>query len=251
MRVKMSLLALYKANPDLFEELELPEGADANEIIPNLLLETADRDTLYTDAEFMQTYIGIWSHKMMEEWQLVFDALNKEYDPIENYDRIEDTTDATDITDTKNWSDDHTRTDNLADDHTVTNNLAHDYTETRNLANGNTRTTTTAAYDSNTYQNKEQIADVGSDTGTDRNAGTDTGTVRTAGSNTGSQRFAGTDTGTLRKAGTVIRSSRIHGNIGVRTSTEILKEYIDYRSKVCFADIVIQDFIHQFISLVY
>ena len=254
MRTKYSLLALLRDNPDLFSEWCWPEDLTSEEIeniLDNLVAETIDRDIIWTDAEYMQHYIGIWSKRKCWEWTKLLDALSVEFNPIENYDRQEDTTDATDITDTKNWADDHTITNNLADDHTVTNNLAHDYTETRNLANGNTRTTETSAYDSANYQAKEKITDSGSDTGTDRNAGTDTGTVRTAGSNTGTQRTAGTDTGTLRKAGTVTRTSRIHGNIGVTTSVALLREYLQLYGDICFEDIVINDFITQFVRLVY
>ena len=198
-KLKVSLLALYDYNPDLFSEMELPEGADGDQIVSNLILETMDRDVLYTDPEFMQHAIGIWSKKKMEEWQLLYDALNIEYAPLDNYDRYEDMTE--------------------------TRNLADDHTETRNLANGGTVTGSTSAYDSNTFQNKDQTVASGSDTGTVRHAGTDTGTVRRAG--------------------------RIHGNIGVTTSTQMLRDYVDYRGSVCFDDIVINDFINQFIRLVY
>lgn len=198
-KLKVSLLALYDYNPDLFSEMELPEGADADTIITNLIMETMDQDVLYTDPEFLQHAIGIWSTKKMEEWQLLYDALNLEYAPLDNYDRIED------ITETRNLSDDHT--------------------ETRDLANTGTVTGRTAAYDSAALQNRDQSEAYGTDTGTVRHAGSDTGTVRRAG--------------------------RIHGNIGVTTSTKMLQEYIDYRGSVCFDDIVIHDFKVQFISAVY
>ena len=254
MRLKFSLWALYDADNELFENLVLPDGIDSEEadnMLQDLMAETIDMDLIYTDAEYMKWYIGVWSKKKLFEWQKIWDALQVTFSPIENYDRIEDTTDAKDITDTKNWSDDHTRTDNLADDHTTTNDLAHDYTETRDLRNSPVTETQTAAYDSATYQAKEKVTVTGSDTGTDRNVGTDTGTQRTAGSNTGTQRIAGTDSGTLRSAGTNIRTSHIHGNIGVTKSTEMLKEYVDLYNNICFEDVFIADFIRQFIRMVY
>lgn len=254
MRLKFSLWALYDADNDLFENLVLPDGIDNDEagnMVEDLMAETLDMDLIYTDANYMKWYIGVWSRKKLWEWQKIWDALQVAFSPIENYDRIEDTTDAKDITDTKNWADDHTRTLNLSDDHTTTNNLAHDTTETRNLQNSPTTTVSTAAYDSSSYQAKEQTAVVGSDTGTVRNAGTDTGTQRNAGTNSGTERNAGTDTGTLRSAGTNTRTSHIHGNIGVTKSTEMLKEYVDLYNNICFEDVFITDFIRQFIRMVY
>ena len=210
-KLKVSLMALYNYDQTLFDNLELPEGADKDVIVSNLLMETMDRDVLYKDPDFMKSAIGYWSQKKMEEWQLLYDALQIEYAPLDNYDRYEESTDATDLTDTRNLADDHT--------------------ETRDLANGGTVTGSTAAYDSSTLATRDQTVA----------SGTDTGTVR----------HAGTDTGTVRKAGTVTRTSHIRGNIGVTTSTQMLKEYMDYRGSVCFDDIVIHDFIMQFIRLVY
>lgn len=211
MKLKVSLLALYDYDNALFEYLHLPEGADGEQIINNLLMETMDMDVLYTDPAFMKRAIGIWSQKKMEEWQLLYDALNIEYAPLDNYDRYEDITETRDLTYGKDLADDHT--------------------ETRNLASGGSVNNSTAAYDSNTLQAKDASTVTGSDTGTVRNAGTETGET--------------TEGGTVRRAG------RIHGNIGVTTSTQMLRDYIDYRGKVCFDDIVINDFINQFIRLIY
>lgn len=211
MKLKVSLLALYDYDNTLFDNLHLPEGADGDQIVSNLLMETMDMDVLYTDPPFMKRAIGIWSQKKMEEWQLLYDALNIEYAPLDNYDRYEDITETRDLTYGKDLADDHT--------------------ETRNLASGGSVTNTTAAYDSNTLQAKDASIVTGSDTGTVRNAGTETGKT--------------TEGGTVRRAG------RIHGNIGVTTSTQMLRDYIDYRGKVCFDDIVINDFINQFIRLIY
>lgn len=210
-RLKASLYSLYLYDNDLFDNLNLPEGADKEEIVDALLLETLDMDVLYTDADFMKTAIGIWSKKKMEEWQLIYDALNEEYDPIHAFDDRVDITKTTDLTDTKNWADDHT--------------------ETRDLAGTTAMTNRTSAFDSSSFENKDQQEGYGTDTGTVRNAGT--------------------DTGTLRKAGSVREQGRRYGNIGNLTPTQILKEYVEYHDEVCFADVVINDFINRFIRLVY
>lgn len=211
MRLKVSLMALYDYDPDLFEDLHLPEGADKDEIVNALVLDTMDMDVLYTDPDFLKRAIDIWSTKKMEEWQLLYDALQMDYDPIHAYSDNVDIKKETDLTDTKNWADDHT--------------------ETRDLSGTTNMEGKTSAFDSSTYQPQSK----------QEGSGTDTGTVRNA----------GTDTGTLRKAGYVREFGRRYGNIGNLTPTQILKEYIEYHDSVCFADIVVNDFINRFIRLVY
>lgn len=211
MRLKVSLMALYDYDPDLFEDLHLPEGADKDEIVNALVLDTMDMDVLYTDPDFLKRAIDIWSTKKMEEWQLLYDALQMEYDPIHAFSDNVDIKKETDLTDTKNWADDHT--------------------ETRDLSGTTNMEGKTSAFDSSTYQPQSK----------QEGSGTDTGTVRNA----------GTDTGTLRKAGYVREYGRRYGNIGNMTPTQILKEYIEYHDSVCFADIVVNDFINRFIRLVY
>lgn len=211
MRLKVSLMALYDYDPDLFEDLHLPEGADKDEIVNALVLDTMDMDVLYTDPDFLKRAIDIWSTKKMEEWQLLYDALQMEYDPIHAFSDNVDIKKETDLTDTKNWADDHT--------------------ETRDLSGTTEMEGKTSAFDSSTYQPQSK----------QEGSGTDTGTVRNA----------GTDTGTLRKAGYVREFGRRYGNIGNMTPTQILKEYIEYHDSVCFADIVVNDFINRFIRLVY
>ena len=211
MRLKVSLMALYDYDPDLFEDLHLPEGADKDEIVNALILDTMDMDVLYTDPDFLKRAIDIWSTKKMEEWQLLYDALQMEYDPIHAFSDNVDIKKETDLTDTKNWADDHT--------------------ETRDLSGTTEMEGKTSAFDSSTYQPQSK----------QEGSGTDTGTIRNA----------GTDTGTLRKAGYVREYGRRYGNIGNLTPTQILKEYIEYHNSVCFADIVVNDFINRFIRLVY
>jgi hypothetical protein len=204
-------MALYDYDPDLFENLHLPEGADKDEIVNAVVLDTMDMDVLYTDPDFLKRAIDIWSTKKMEEWQLLYDALQMDYDPIHAYSDNVDIKKETDLTDTKNWADDHT--------------------ETRDLHGTTDMEGKTSAFDSATYQPQSKQEGSGSDTGTVRNAGT--------------------DTGTLRKAGYVREFGRRFGNIGNLTPTQILKEYIEYHDSVCFADIVVNDFINRFIRLVY
>ena len=74
---------------DLFEFLTFPEGIDKETAIENIMLFCGDNELLYADGNFMRNAIKMWSTK----WHFTFDkwvkVLTKEYNPIENYDRME------------------------------------------------------------------------------------------------------------------------------------------------------------------
>ena len=80
----------YYLEDGLFKYLVLPDGIDRDTLISTILMECGEMQPLYTDAEFMQNMIGVWSKKY--EW--TFDkwnkAMNIEYDPLYNYDRHEE-----------------------------------------------------------------------------------------------------------------------------------------------------------------
>ena len=224
-------------NKSLFDLLILPDGIDKDVLTGSIMMRAGEFEVLYPNPYFMRDAVGLWSRKHYRTFEKWVDALNINYDPLNNYDRTEEYTDthtgkydksidsslsgsdtrSDDFTRTDNLtqSDDHTRTDNLtqSDDHTRTDNLSQsdDHTRTDDLKSTNDVTTTNdvSAYNDSAYSPKDkQVVDQdGSNTGTQRNAGTttNTGTQRNAGTttNTGTQRDAGstTNTGTQRNAG--------------------------------------------------
>lgn len=90
MGATMSLLALYQYNEQLFDGLRLPSGVNKDTLVENLLVETAEFEILYPDAEFMANMIAMWSAKEVGVWEKLNETLHYEYDPISNYDRREE-----------------------------------------------------------------------------------------------------------------------------------------------------------------
>lgn len=82
------------ANGDnLFSLLNLPEGIDKDTLTGNILLRGGEFECVYSDPVFIQNAIGIWSSKWYRTFDKWIKALNIEYSPLENYDRMEDWTD--------------------------------------------------------------------------------------------------------------------------------------------------------------
>lgn len=89
MFASLSILGLYEYNEDIFANLHLPEGVDADILIPEICTECSDFALLYPDYDFMKMLIGVWSTKEQRIWAAMVESTEFEYNPIENYDRHE------------------------------------------------------------------------------------------------------------------------------------------------------------------
>lgn len=179
---KITMLGLYEYHPEIFDLMQLPDGIDRNILIDNILLKTADFEVLYPQPKFMQMAIENWSKKSMRTFEKWVTAVNLQYQPIENYDRIEDIED--------------------------TGNL-------QNVSNGKT-TDKRSAFDSNTFENDAQSALTSSGQSNTHN----------------------------------IRHARMHGNIGVTTSQQMLESEYNI-AKWNLYDQITDLFMQEFIIMVY
>lgn len=92
----LSVLGLYQWDNTIFDDMQLPEDMTADDkdvLINNLLMECAELECLFTDPDFMKNAIAAWSAKEVYSWNRMYEAFQAEYDPIENYNRYEDTDD--------------------------------------------------------------------------------------------------------------------------------------------------------------
>lgn len=85
---KISIYGLYLFEPTLFDNLKLPPEVDRETVIENLVLECADYELLYPDADFMKQMLGIWSRKQMRVWSDLAKTLDLQYNPIWNKDGV-------------------------------------------------------------------------------------------------------------------------------------------------------------------
>lgn len=222
LRATMSLLGLYQADPTLFDNLELPEGLEADTLRNNMICELAELEVIYPDPVFMKSAIGFWSKKQLHVWTELYETLLYDYNPI--------------------WNKDGTKTETrdlaATEDVTDGNTHSHDITSTRNLAHTDDSTTT------------ESVFGFNSSTAADANKTvldmdtSDTGTVRDAGSSSDSRSIDRdtTDTGTV----TTVEQ----GNIGTTSTQSLIREQ---REVVQFNvyDYIIADFRKRFCLMVY
>lgn len=195
MRATISILGLYNLNEEVFDDLTVPAGVDSELLIENLVAELAELELIYSDFNFMKFMIGVWSRKELPTWERVLKASNKVYDPIENYDRIEE------------WSDNINRNSTSNSRVTGNGNVQHDV----------------AGFNSTALVNASK------DTTTENNTGSTTDNSASTGLHTG----------------------RVHGNIGVTTSQQMLQSELDIAPKLNVYDYIINSFKNRFCLQVY
>lgn len=240
---KVSFLGLANWNEDLFQNMSWPEPftgenpvLDQDAFLDELYSRTAELEVIYPDPYIMQRMIGSWSKTRLPVWDLLWETTTYEYNPIENYDRIEDGTDT--------------------DKHTGADTERHSGTDTSggSLSRTGTDTNTTTPL----AEHYEAAYDSAAGEGTDGL----TKTVRDEGETVNTTVYGSTDTTTgTQTHGHVITNEHgenitrdhdlhIHGNIGTVTTQAMIQEQ---RNIVTFNfyDIMIRDFIERFCIMVY
>lgn len=224
----MSLLTvegLYNYDDTLFNGFNVPEGLVKQIAIDTILMRTRELEILYPDLNYMKTRITIWSNKYQINWKKLYDTTVLEYNPIENYDRMEDWTDTDDETSTS--ARDNTRN--------TTNTVKS--TSTNEIMNRVNVTDQNTAFNAGLADHAKQITD--GDT-TENGSLTNTET----GKDTENENVNGGRTGRHTRTG------RAHGNIGVTTSQQMIQSE---RDLVIFNlyDVIAESFIENFCLMVY
>lgn len=203
----LTILGMYKFKDGLFNKLKLPDGIKKEDVINQILLDGSNFEILYSDFKFMQDAIGLWSntwYRTFEKWQK---ALSLEYNPIENYDRMEDWTDLSNSKSNRN----STENRNLSNSMRSGRDLQ---SVTRNTGSDNTLHNV-SPYDTGAYvADSQDIANLNNQSAT-----TDTDTTTTNGTDSGTINNIGNDSSNTDST----HKGRTHGNIGVTTSQQMLE----------------------------
>lgn len=236
---KLTVLGIERylnySNDSLFKNLVFPVGVDKNLAVNTCLLRSGEFEALYPDADFLKEQITIWGqryYKTFTKWVEGFDA---EFNPIENYDRLE------------KWTDSHDTTFTHGKKETITygKDETTQYGKSEDVTNGKTVTTTNevSAYNATGYS-----AD-------NKSTSSNTGTDSTVLSGSDSVTLSGSDstqaTGSDRDAGSITHEARIHGNIGVTTAPEMLKQYTEFYKNFNLYDLIADTFVSEFCLMVY
>ena len=202
-------------NNDLFGLLNLPPGIDKDTLVNNIMLRGGEFEVVYSNPDFYKSAIGLWSNKHYRTFEKWINALNIDYNPLENYDRMEE------------WSDSGSRTNTgTVSDSGIRKNTGTQSTESSGKDNfkgsGNsTSSDEISAYNSNSFQNDKKNT-----TNSSNSSETNTTTNSTRTDNL-SESNSNTRTDNLSEKTNSDRKGRAHGNIGVTTSQQMLQSELD------------------------
>ena len=182
----MTVDGLYNYKNTLFSEFEVPEGMDKQIAIDTICMRSREMEVLYPNLEFFAKRIGMWSRKHQYNWKKLYDTTLLEYNPIENYDRMED------------WTDTDSETGTNSRNNNITNTINQEVVTTGSLTEQNT------AFNAGLADHAKEI--------------TDNDNITTGSGNTienGSEK--------TKRDLTHARTGRTHGNIGVTTSQQMIQ----------------------------
>ena len=257
---------MKSVNDDLFRNLSTPTGIDKDLLVNNILLKGGEFEVLYAEPYFLQNMIGVWSAKWQRTMERWINALSIDYNPLENYDRIED------------WTDDATRISNEEKAESATNNasnvginkknneaseetkrnenaLAEDYSASS--GSGDTENKR-SSFDSSSYEPHDKSVTTSS--GENVSTGVTSADAKTETDSSGnetnfSQNNIAGDESRTANANAIdnsasVHSGRMHGNIGVTTSQQMLEAELDI-SKWNLYDEIADLFISEFCIYLY
>ena len=265
----------------------LPTGLSLEILKNNIILECAELEVIYSAPSFFRWAVDCWAIKELPIWERMWNAIQTQYNPLENYDRTEITTEtgshSIDRSESETGSHDLDRTETGTGSHSKTDSYT-DNVDKDSTSSGTTHSETTGStsnnhfvYGFNDNAQVKQSSDTGTDstvtngttsaTGTEdtetTHSGSESGTTNssltvdesgsTTGSKTGEETGSttGSRTGEETGSNTVTRNSRIHGNIGVTTSQQMLTAELELDRKINMYNIITKDFKNRFCIMMY
>lgn len=165
---KMTLIGMKNYDPELFKDAFFPDGIDKDLVINALLMQGGEFEVLYPNPAFMRQSIKIWCSKWYRTFAEWYKGTQASWNPIYNYDRMEETRDESrrksDSKTTADYSD--KRTADLTDKRTVSleDERTADLTEKRTADLTDRRTA--ALQDELTTNSNESVNSIGTDTTT-------------------------------------------------------------------------------------
>ena len=204
---------------DLFAGLSLPTGITKDVVVKNILKESADFETLYSDPYFLQELITNWSAKWYDTFEKWYNALQIEYEPLYNFDRYEEWEDVGTSAST------NTGTGNVSNKSKTTETPTGEMLVDHYVTPYESNTPTLQGEDKTSYNNYKDTTETNATSGTSTS---NTGTGNTTGKHKG----------------------HLYGNIGVTTSSALLKEYLEI-SEWNLVEQITDIFIKEFCIMVY
>lgn len=215
----------------VFDNMSLPESVDLQDVVDHIVYKYGDAPLFTPEPEILKYYIKVWSKRRLPLWERYESAIAAEYNPIENYDRSELRTETRSgsVEHSGTISTDDNGTVNTADTGTVGNTVIENTTDQR------------AADNSDQWSNYDkQLFDSNGTTTNNLNREEERDLNKLE-----------TRDLTDEHDEDVTVNSRIHGNIGVTTSQQMLNSELDLIPRLDLIDYIADDWHAEFNMMIY
>lgn len=86
----VTLATIYNFDPSIFDGVDFPSNISVQDFVDSLLMQCGEMPVLYSSPPLLKSLIHVWSNISQYSWQHLAATLTAEYNPIENYDRMEE-----------------------------------------------------------------------------------------------------------------------------------------------------------------
>lgn len=264
---RVTLWGFYQYDNTLFDDIVLPDGIDKDNLVSDIMRNSGDLYPYHQVPEYLKRNINFWFARRLFDFSRMYEALRVQYSPIENYDRIEDIkreykdsgTDTETLTLGSSTTSKHTGTDEETTTLGSSTTSKHTGTDTDSMQGGGTTEKGVSAYNEDGYTNREKDTETQNSTNTKLYDSTITNTG--SGTDTQKQTFDSTVTNTgsgsdktqtdYGKQRTETENTRIHGNIGVTTSQQMIEAEMSLRVEYDIYRTITMEFEREFLIQIY
>lgn len=212
---RVTLWGFYQYDKTLFDGIVLPDGIGKENLVAEIMKNSGDLYPYHQVLEYLKSNINYWFARRLFDFERMYNALRVDYSPIENYDRKENIT-----RDYENSGSDKAST--TLGSTTTTTNIGSNDNENK-----------VSAYNESDYTNREKDTQSYNSTATNTGSGTDT---------------TQTEYGLKRKE---VEDIRVHGNIGITTSQQMIESEMSLRAKYDIYKIISKEFEREFLVQIY
>lgn len=238
----------------LFASISLTEKLNEDTCIATILQRWGSNDVIRSNPYIMKRYTDLFFLKNYDNFDKMAEALQAEYDPIENYNRWEDTTEDRETAGQFAESGTEEGTSQTTGESSTTAQSEGTGSTTGSATNNIGSQTTEqqiSAMNSGTYAPREKdIASSRTDTNSNTSASTEETQASTTAEEETNSQFNNSSGKEGNNSGTdnFTRDSHIHGNIGVTTSQQMIQSEIELRKFNIYnyiADLYAKEFIYR------
>lgn len=205
---RLTFNGFIQYDPDFLKRISIPAGLDRKVLANEILMKSFDLELVYPSYEFMKIMLERFTAARLWGWQKLYDTTLLEYNPIWNKDGT--------ITETETRDLAHSEAGDRTDSRKTSTSGSESGRDSRTGSEESESVVSTNAFNTGAFTDRDK---------TSGNASNDeSGTYASESKSSGTDAFTSKETKDGTETGTVTRVREEHGNIGVTSTQQMIKE---------------------------